>query len=394
MQARAEPIDDTPSDGAWIRVRLGDVANRGSGHTPDKKRPGYWGGSIMWVSLKDTFRLDKGLISTTTETITESGLANSSAEIHAQGSVVLLRDAGIGKGAVLASDMAVSQHFMAWTCGPRLDNWFLYYVLQYMKPEFERIANGSTIKTIGLDYFRQLTISLPSVHEQRRIAEALRTIDELIAALEHLIVKKQEIKQGVMQQLLTGRTRLPGFTDARATLTFGDFLTIQRGDTFIAGREPRGGAVPVIAAGKAPAGFAHRSNRAAPVITISSSGASAGYVAFHEQPIFASDCSTISPGTQFDLRYIFYNLVLRQEEIYHKQTGGAQPHVHARDIYPMVAVLPESVEEQGAIAMALKSADDEMGALVCRLNKLRGIKAGMMQELLTGRMRLPIDEVA
>ena len=147
----------------WDAILLDNVAKRGSGHTPDKKHPEYWNGDIKWISLADSYALDDLYISETSSRITPLGVANSSAVLHPAGTVVLSRDAGIGKSAIMGTAMAVSQHFMAWRCGPRLDNKFLYYWLQRTKPEFERIGNGSTIKTIGLPYFRGLKIPVPSL---------------------------------------------------------------------------------------------------------------------------------------------------------------------------------------------------------------------------------------
>ena len=145
----------------WEVVRLENFAKRGSGHTPDKKHPEYWNGSIHWISLADSSALDQVYIDKTFAKITHLGILNSSAVLHPAGTVVLSRDAGVGKSAIMRSEMAVSQHFMAWRCGNELNNLFLYYWLQSTKPEFERIANGSTIKTIGLHYFQALTIPLP-----------------------------------------------------------------------------------------------------------------------------------------------------------------------------------------------------------------------------------------
>lgn len=195
----------------WEHVLLDSVTKRGSGHTPDKKHPEYWDGSIKWISLQDSAQLDALYIEDTAATITIEGIKNSSAVLHQKGTVVLSRDAGVGKSAIMATDMAVSQHFMAWTCGQRLDNHFLYYWLQSKKPEFERIANGNTIKTIGLPYFKELTIPLPPLEEQKHIASALSGIDTLISSLDQLIAKKRDIQQTTMQQLLTGQIRLPGF---------------------------------------------------------------------------------------------------------------------------------------------------------------------------------------
>jgi type I restriction enzyme S subunit len=110
-------IGEIPEE--WEVVLVGAVAKRGSGHTPDKKHPEYWDGDIKWVSLKDSGRLDRLYISDTTAHITMAGIENSSAVEHAPGTVVLSRDAGVGKSAITTDVMAVSQHFMAWSCGPR-----------------------------------------------------------------------------------------------------------------------------------------------------------------------------------------------------------------------------------------------------------------------------------
>jgi type I restriction enzyme, S subunit len=123
--------------GEWEEQKLEDLAKRGSGHTPNKAKQEYYNGGIKWVSLADSKRLDNGLISETAIVISEQGIKNSSAVLHPAGSVILSRDAGVGKSAVMSESMAVSQHFIVWTCYKhRLSHWFLYYILQIIKPVF------------------------------------------------------------------------------------------------------------------------------------------------------------------------------------------------------------------------------------------------------------------
>ena len=106
---------------------------------------------------------------------------------------------------------------------------FLYYWLQSAKPQFERIANGTTIKTIGLAYFKDLKIPNPPLPEQRAIAAALSDVDALLGALDRLIAKKRDLKQAAMQQLLTGKMRLPGFTGEWEVKMLGDLFTFSGG---------------------------------------------------------------------------------------------------------------------------------------------------------------------
>ena len=188
--------------GDWKEEKLEDLAKRGSGHTPNKTIDDYYNGGIKWVSLADSRRLDKGLISETTIMISEKGIKNSSAVLHPAGSVILSRDAGVGKSAVISEPMAVSQHFIVWNCdNRRLSNWFLYYILQIKKPVFESVASGSTIKTIGLPFFKALRILVPQVKEQQRIAECLTRLDDIITAQTQKLDTLKAHKKGLMQQL-------------------------------------------------------------------------------------------------------------------------------------------------------------------------------------------------
>ena len=190
------------NDGEWEEKRLEDLAKRRSGHTPSKSYPEYYDGGIKWVSLADSKRLDRGLISDTAIEISQQGIENSSAVLLPQGTVLISRDAGIGKSAVMSLPMAVSQHFIAWTCKSRLlSNWFLYHLLQNAKPLFERAASGSTIKTIGLQFFIDLAFRVPSLPEQQRVADCLNSLDDLISAETQELEAFKEHKKGLMQQL-------------------------------------------------------------------------------------------------------------------------------------------------------------------------------------------------
>jgi type I restriction enzyme S subunit len=196
----------------WEVNLLDSLAERGSGHTPSKSRAAYWNGGIKWVSLADSSSLDQVFINDTDKEISELGLANSSAVLHPKGTVILSRDAGVGKSAILGSDMAVSQHFMAWRCrAGRLDNAFLYYWLQREKPKFEGIASGSTILTIGLQFFRDYKIAAPSdVNEQRRISARLLHADHTLKSFDLTLAKLRSLKTALMQDLLTGGKRVTG----------------------------------------------------------------------------------------------------------------------------------------------------------------------------------------
>lgn len=192
----------------WNIHLVDRIAQRGSGHTPNKNISSYWNGGIDWVSLSDANQLDNVYIQASKKKISELGLANSSAVKHPQGTVILSRDAGIGQSAILGSEMAVSQHFIAWRCGDKLNNEFFYFWLQLMKPRFEAIALGSTIKTIGLPYFRNMEIALPPYGEQSLAAAKLLDLQRTIWSHKESLEKAKLTKGGLMDDLLTGRVRV------------------------------------------------------------------------------------------------------------------------------------------------------------------------------------------
>jgi type I restriction enzyme S subunit len=252
--------------------------------------------------------------------------------------------------------------------------------------EVRSVAVGQTMASLNTQILNSIRVALPPLPEQRAIAAALSDVDALLAGLERLIAKKRDLKQAAMQQLLTGQTRLPRFHGEWEVKRLGEVAQISKGQ-IITSSTLKQGDIPVIAGGKQPAYYHSSANRFGRTITISASGASAGYVALYEEPIFASDCSTISEADHYCLDFIFYLLLCKQQTIYKAQTGGAQPHIHPKDLYPILFALP-TLPEQIAIAAVLSDMDAELAALEQRRGKTRALKQAMMQELLTGRTRL------
>ena len=203
----------------WHVAPLDSQAVRGSGHTPSKRKDSYWNGGVKWVSLADSSKLDNIWIRETEKEISELGLKNSSAVLHPRGTVILSRDAGVGKSAILGDEMAVSQHFIAWRCTPcKLDNFYLYYWLQKDKPKFEGIASGSTIVTIGLQFFRDYEIAAPlDVREQEQIAKVLLNADLTTNSFLIVLDKLTRLKSSLMQDLLTGKKRVTSLLELEPT---------------------------------------------------------------------------------------------------------------------------------------------------------------------------------
>lgn len=247
---------------------------------------------------------------------------------------------------------------------------------------------GTKVTSVSKSAIADTMIAYPStVEEQERIAEALSDVDGLLRELDGVIAKKRAIKQGAMQELLTGKRRLEGFTGEWEEKKLGKVVDFQRGQVLTSAQYVTGN-VPVVAGGKTFAGYHNKPNRKGKTICISASGAYAGFVSYYEIPIFASDCSTIGEGKNYDIRFVYYFLLAHQDDIYKMQTGGAQPHIHPKDVAPMDFHYPKDIEEQTAIANILSDMDEEIAALEAKRAKYEQVKQGMMQELLTGKIRL------
>ena len=275
-------------------------------------------------------------------------------------------------------------------CRPKVifePKWLGYYLNHSIyHDQLLPYITGTKVSAISKSSIKETKVVKPLPAEQKAIAEALSDTDNLIQSLEKLIDKKKKIKQGAMQQLLTGKKRLPGFIEQWEIKKLGDIVCINKGQ-LITEKDAQDGTIPVIAGGKKPSYYHSFPNRQGKTITISASGANAGYVGFYTEPIFASDCSTIGENDKYSIEFIYYQLLMLQETIYYAQTGGAQPHIHPKDLKPLL-INYTNLKEQNAIAQVLSDMDAEIEALEEKLEKVKTIKQGMMQELLTGRIRL------
>lgn len=197
----------------WPQVRLSLLARIGSGHTPSRDRPEWWENpTIPWITTGDVAQMRGDrieFIDTTKLAISELGLANSAAELHPAGTVVLSRTASVGFSAIMARPMATSQDFATWTCGPRLRPRFVLLCLRAMRAELlGRLAMGSTHKTIYMPDIEGIRVPLPSLEEQDRVIEKVwhrwRPIDAAVATIQRQITLLHEHRQALITAAVTG----------------------------------------------------------------------------------------------------------------------------------------------------------------------------------------------
>jgi type I restriction enzyme S subunit len=266
-----------------------------------------------------------------------------------------------------------------------IDKLFFYYLIS--NEDFSKTITGTGQPQIVRSPLRELNIRYPeNIDEQKVIAEALSDIDELISISKNELEKRSNIAAGIISQLIDG-----SYFQSRSITcefrTIKDLGIIVEKGSLITEKTARPGKIPVIAGGFKPAYYHDEPNRTGTTITVSASGANAGFVNIWREEIWASDCSTISESSEYDVRYIYYVLLGLQSEIYKSQYGGAQPHVRPNEIYNIV--IPWiNFDEQQVIAEILSDTFLEIKIMKNQIRKYEWLKQGMMNDLLTGKVRL------
>jgi len=167
----------TPRRCSW--VLLTDVAQLATGHTPDRERGDYWNGDIPWISLTDIRSLDGTEAASTLQNVTRLGIANSSAVLLPKGTVCFSRTASVGFVTVMGREMATSQDFMNWVCGPKLDPTYLMWALILSRPRLLALSSGSTHRTIYMRVVEQFRVLLPPIDVQREFARRISALEKL-----------------------------------------------------------------------------------------------------------------------------------------------------------------------------------------------------------------------
>jgi len=436
-----------PSD--WGVEPLANIANTASGGTPSRSNEAFYKGSIKWFTtteLKDCNLYDS------VEHISKQAVECSSAKIFPKDTLLMaMYGATIGKLGLLKCDAATNQACCA-IFPKKTDVLYLYYFLLHNRENIIAMGCGAGQPNVSQEIVKKINIPLPpTIEEQQRIANALSDVDTLIANLEKLIAKKKNIKQGAMQQLLTGKKRLPGFglderTGSRPTderrkechsersakreessgykmtelgmipsdwevKTFGDV-----GKGFSAGATPYRqvdryyeGDIKWVSSGeldynviqetqehisieavKATNLTLHPKNTFLMAITgLEAAGTRGRCAILGCEATTNQSCLAIYESEYLSIPYLYHFYVKYGDALaFAYAQGSKQQSFTAAIVKKLPIILPSSKAEQTAIANVLSDMDTEISALETKLAKYRTLKTGMMQQLLTGKIRL------
>ena len=309
---------------------LNDLCDVSIGRTPPRSQSKWFNSGARddwrWISIKDMGRCGK-YISNTSETITNEAKTKFNYKTAVKGTILLSFKLTLGRLAVCDGDFVTNEAIAQLPIkNPKiLDRDYLYYYLKNYN--WSNIGNTSSIATaINSKIIKNLKIVYPDIITQRKMSKLLSLIDAKIECNNRTNDNLLEISKTIFSNDFGGKIR--------GGKEIGDYLVPKRGKALLS-KDAIKGDIPVIAGGLEPATFHNLSNTKAPVITISASGANAGFVNLWQREVWSSDSSFIDATITENPFFWYVMLVVRQDEIYKAQTGSAQAHIYPKHIAEM-----------------------------------------------------------
>lgn len=400
----------------WRVAKLGSLANILRGASPRPIDNPIWfdeRSSIGWLRISDVTSARKYLTETT-QNLSDAGIDKS--RLVKQGNLVMSICATVGRPIITRKDVCIHDGFVVFE-GLKGDPEYLYYVLSNIEGDWSKHGQTGSQMNLNTGLINSTSIPLPEMKEQRAIAEALSDTDALIQALDKLIAKKQAIKQATMQQLLTGKQRLPGFSEAWETKRIGDIIAFlptahnprsdldDNGDVeYIHYGDVHGHDKPVLDCRNStlPRIDLERIRNAArledgDLVLVDASedlegvGKSLEVQGVEGKTIVAGLHTILCRGNPnhwaMGFKSYLQFIPVFKSTLVRVATGISVYAVSKNQLAKVELSLPP-VPEQQAIVSVLSDMDAEIAALEQQRDKTRQIKQGMMQQLLTGRVRL------
>lgn len=395
----------------WDVKRIGDFTDSSAGGTPSTLISEYWGGPIRWMNSGE---LNNKKIYEVEGRITDIGLKNSSTKIIPANSVLIgLAGQGKTRGTVAINrvELCTNQSIAAIFPSDSFVPDYLYFNLDSRYEELRGLSTGGEGRGgLNLSIIRKLFIPFPEKTEQSVIAEALSDVDDLIALLHLAIAKKRNIKTATMQALLTGKKRLPGFNKKWKINKLSDLAYFLKGRGLSKGKIVNNGKYQCILYGELFTTYSQVINKIK-----SKTNFNEGLPSVKGDILMPGSTTTVgidlATASTLQLENVLLGgdvIVIRKKEpnLYNSEflanylthvskykiaeitQGITIIHLHGGRLKEIPVNMPSDVNEQNAIANILADLDIEINFLESRLLKTEQIKQGMMQQLLSGRIRL------
>ena len=380
----------------WKEVRLGDVCTRVcSGGTPKSTNLSYYGGEIPWLNTKE---IDFNRIYSTEKTITDSGLNNSSAKWIVPNTVtVAMYGATAGKSCIVKVPMTTNQACCNLTINDEVADYeFVYYTLKNDYTTLASLANGGAQQNLNAQIIKDYVLKMPSLADQRRIASILSSLDRKIELNNKINADLEEMAQAIFKNWFVDFEPFKDgkFVDSELGMipegwkvgTLGELCNFKRGKNLLTKNAIDEG-VPVVAGGLEPSCYHNVANTGAPVITVSGSGANAGFMRMYHVPVWASDCSFIDISCE-NFYFVYCFLKVNSKLLKHAQTGAVQPHVKPSDIHDFELVIPDK-ESIYDFQDKVKPFFDKIASIQKENSRLSLLRDTLLPRLMSGEIEVP-----
>lgn len=362
-----------------MKYRLEELVDLQIGRTPPRKEFEWFntnGEGYKWVSIKDMGNSGR-FISDTSEYLTEAAQKRFGIPIVEKGTLLLSFKLTVGRLCITTDRMLTNEAIAQLPIKDAniVDRDFLYYYLKNYN--FHQLGSTSSIATaINSTYLKKMEIDLPPIDQQRAIAAVLSSIDDKIES-------NNAINNNLEQQAFALFDSLfPRTIDGSQAI--GDYINPIRGRNLLS-KDAVYGTVPVVAGGLEPSTYHNVANTKAPVLTISASGANAGFVNLWLNPVWSSDSSYIDSSMTPNVFFWYILLKGRQKEIFDAQTGSAQPHIYPQHIAAMpVGDLNQELVSQFTTQVA--PLFELIGANKDENERLRNIRDALLPRLMSGEI--------
>jgi type I restriction enzyme S subunit len=208
----------------WIEVKLGDVVDVINGGTPSTKDENYWGGKIVWVTTTELTAFDGKKVDFSKRTITQQGLSSGAARIVRAGTTLVGTTATIGTCAMAGCSLTFNQQISGLIPkSNELNDDFLFYFIQFIKPTLEGLSAGTSFKRISTSVLKSIIIRYPPLPEQKRIVSLISSVDSYIDILNKQVTKTLDtssllgstsnLRSALLNDLLSGNHVIPDSYD-------------------------------------------------------------------------------------------------------------------------------------------------------------------------------------
>lgn len=324
---------------------LAYVSRGRSRHRP-RNDPALYGGEYPFIQTADIHGADL-YITNASQNYSEKGLQQS--RLWEPGTIcITIAGENTGDCAILGIRACFPDSVVGVVADPmKADTTFLKYAIDRLRPQLRKVTRGATQDNLSIAKLLAFKFQTPAVTTQRRIGEILRNYGDLIDNNRRRIALLEEAARQLHREWFV-RLRFPGHEHVKTkdgvpegweTKSLGELVEIKKGKSITQAIAQKG-AVPVVAGGLEPAYYHDKANATGPVVTISASGANAGFVCIYHEDIWASDCSYVSSDSTSHLYYYYCFLKSRQREVFGLQKGAAQPHVYPKDLIRLDTVRP------------------------------------------------------